>query len=926
MADKTLIGSQNVNNGTLQYGATDSAGKRYEMYTPGNQGSSFAVQPTPNQSMSATKSNPLATNPLTTNPFQAIQTKTPTTPSAPTPAVPAGVVNQGFSSANPVYNTAEGKEAAPTTTGPTAPTGQTEQTGTPAEQLAAWKKQKAIDDEKTIGDWDKAITTAISSGSGSIDDLVKSTGLTADNINTALSKNPQLAGIMRENSIYNEMDSAYKEYKQKMTDIQNGSFELTDSEKAQLADTQKMLDQMRADQLLANKNYEGAVSVGEYRSGRAEFMSQMSNGIYKDAVDQGVRKIAEMDAKAISTIQQLKDAFKDKRYKLAQDLYTQLNDSLKQKNESVKSINAATKALYDSVQAKSKQDMENKTTALNQEKLQQEIQKSYATSQADYILNAMTGDAAHDAALINEIATEYKLDPTMLASVVQARQVELEKQNKPAGTVGEYMDAKNQGLIPKTMTYEEFKNIGKEEKSPTLQSSETTDKFGNVVKSSVYWDPAKKAFVTVSGGAPGSGVTPNAVTNAGKLEAPSTPIKANQKIQTTMGSAVATGPDGSDLWKPGFDMVIDGGKGAAVKAPQAFTVIDALNPGESGGFGNQVRIKLEDGQIMWVSHLDGFNPDLKFGVVYPAGTSVGAQGNTGKTLGKTGVHVDVTMPKLDAQGNPIKGEFYTSQEVGNYISQPTEAKSDTNTPKPEYGGLSQAAVDKAALQYAITGQLPSVGMGSSGAASRKREAIQNRAAELDANGSITANKARAQSLSKSLDQNTTYLNQVERNINTVHDNLKIVANLANKVNNWDSPILNEVSNLVKSRIIGSGDLAAYKAAIQTVRSEYSMILARGGQVSDTVRREAQELIPDNITKRQLQQVIDTLNAEGSNVLASAKKQVDDINNQLNNIVSGSGNTGSSGSMSDAVRAKGYNYDAMKADGMSDEEIKNALGL
>ena len=215
----------------------------------------------------------------------------------------------------------------------------------------------------------------------------------------------------------------------------------------------------------------------------------------------------------------------------------------------------------------------------------------------------------------------------------------------------------------------------------------------------------------------------------------------------------------------------------------------------------------------------------------------------------------------------------------------TSAPGYSSTPLAKAGGLTQAAVDKAAIAYATTGTMPSVGLGSTGAAGMKRDAIQNRAAELDANGTISSNKAKLSSLTQSLNQQTTYQNTMERSINTVDDNLQILQNLADKVNKNDSPLINEAQNLVNQKVIGSGDLASYKAAIQTVRSEYATILARGQQ-TDTTRKEAATLIPDNITKSQLLQVVSVLKAEGQNVSTEAQNQVDDVNNQIDNIIGG----------------------------------------
>jgi len=51
----------------------------------------------------------------------------------------------------------------------------------------------------------------------------------------------------------------------------------------------------------------------------------------------------------------------------------------------------------------------------------------------------------------------------------------------------------------------------------------------------------------------------------------------------------------------GLDFVLEGGKGVDVPSPTLGQVTFA---GQNGGFGNQVKVQLQDGSEMWISHLD----------------------------------------------------------------------------------------------------------------------------------------------------------------------------------------------------------------------------------------------------------------------------------------------------------------------------------
>jgi murein DD-endopeptidase MepM/ murein hydrolase activator NlpD len=133
-----------------------------------------------------------------------------------------------------------------------------------------------------------------------------------------------------------------------------------------------------------------------------------------------------------------------------------------------------------------------------------------------------------------------------------------------------------------------------------------------------------------------------------KVEAGSTPYLK------TLGAI--TGPDGSPVWKYGLD--VDVKKGDPVKSPVSGTVIAA---GKNGGFGNQVKIKTDDGSEIWLSHFDSMN--VKAGQKIKAGQVIALGGNTGTVIkgkGGDGSHVDITMPNG-------KGGYFSAREVKAFL-------------------------------------------------------------------------------------------------------------------------------------------------------------------------------------------------------------------------------------------------------------------
>jgi murein DD-endopeptidase MepM/ murein hydrolase activator NlpD len=128
---------------------------------------------------------------------------------------------------------------------------------------------------------------------------------------------------------------------------------------------------------------------------------------------------------------------------------------------------------------------------------------------------------------------------------------------------------------------------------------------------------------------------------------------------------------GSSAWAPGLD--VSGEVNSKILSPYDGTVVEITNEfktvgpnneeglNQNSGFGNQVKIKMNDGNVMWISHLNAVDPNLEVGREITTGGSLGMMGNTGYTMGATGVHVDITVEKPD-------GGYLTPQQVEKYVA------------------------------------------------------------------------------------------------------------------------------------------------------------------------------------------------------------------------------------------------------------------
>lgn len=184
-------------------------------------------------------------------------------------------------------------------------------------------------------------------------------------------------------------------------------------------------------------------------------------------------------------------------------------------------------------------------------------------------------------------------------------------------------------------------------------------------------------------------------------------------------------------------------------------------------------------------------------------------------------------------------------------------------PKGKGLPLTADAVDYAASMYMLTGQMPALGLGTSGNVQQIREAIINRAAVLakqwGGTGTVLARRAQMKALNAGLDT----LQRQKANVGSYEGTAQRVADqvlsLAPKAVGGSDilPINQWIQAGMKAT--GSGNVAAFTSALTSFVNEYARIMsspgAAGGVTSDAARSEAASLLSANMTLPQLQAVI-----------------------------------------------------------------------
>jgi hypothetical protein len=198
------------------------------------------------------------------------------------------------------------------------------------------------------------------------------------------------------------------------------------------------------------------------------------------------------------------------------------------------------------------------------------------------------------------------------------------------------------------------------------------------------------------------------------------------------------------------------------------------------------------------------------------------------------------------------------------------------------GLLSPEALDQAARMFQTTGQLPQMGMGAAGATVRRQ--IVNRAAELDPNANIAANKAAYHADTGSLGKMQQMSDAVESFERTSLKNLDQFLMVAKQATDTGSPLLNQPTRWFQGRVLGDPTVSNFNTARQVAVNEIAKVLNNpgmgGAAVSDSARHEIESLIGPDSTGNQIAQAAQILKTDMANRKASNAQQLAEIKARL----------------------------------------------
>lgn len=166
------------------------------------------------------------------------------------------------------------------------------------------------------------------------------------------------------------------------------------------------------------------------------------------------------------------------------------------------------------------------------------------------------------------------------------------------------------------------------------------------------------------------------------------------------------------------------------------------------------------------------------------------------------------------------------------------------------------AVETYAQKAAVTGQIPSFGMGKNAVGAKIK--VMNRAAQImrekgKTGEALAMTEAAYKATSSALASSTRYAQQVFGFENTASKNLDLAEELSGKFNRSKVPLINRALIAGQTQIAGDPAATQFLNAVQTFQNEYAKVMSGSmgsAAATDFALKEAQKLINAAMNKEQ----------------------------------------------------------------------------
>lgn len=116
----------------------------------------------------------------------------------------------------------------------------------------------------------------------------------------------------------------------------------------------------------------------------------------------------------------------------------------------------------------------------------------------------------------------------------------------------------------------------------------------------------------------------------------------------------------------------------------------------------------------------------------------------------------------------------------------------------------------------------------------------------------------------------------KRTISVIDKNMPLLVDLAEKVNVSGVPVADRGYTNIRAGTTNNPDVIKYVNTIKTLRAEYANMLAKGTQVTESMRQEATEAIPSGLSAEGYRALQTQLEIEGRNIIDAANETAQSI--------------------------------------------------
>lgn len=324
------------------------------------------------------------------------------------------------------------------------------------------------------------------------------------------------------------------------------------------------------------------------------------------------------------------------------------------------------------------------------------------------------------------------------------------------------------------------------------------------------------------------------------------------------------------------------------------------NPGTANSLMRQaipIDKQLEMGILNLNEHVDPKEIESSIDQVIPP------TGDTAKLNQRTKVLVHAALTRPVKQAEALKDARAiikdASDQLGKTESAVATAKATapikisvaaaTDQAKTAASGLTEDDLMRTGAQYAITGEMPALGM-SSGARTKILHYAQQFARDSGMSPrDLALAKAAFKGDSASLANFQKQRDQIASFEQTATKNLDLFLNAAANIPDTGVPWLNQPLRTLDEKLVGSANLAAVNAARQVANNEIAKVTSGGGLggvLSDSARKEVANYNPANATFAQTKAVAKVLKQDMENRRLSMDATLAEIRGRIGNAGSG----------------------------------------